>query len=158
MILPFSRVAKTLPADVCVFGYFGQLSLTAVHSADCRFNSRLKWWIHISSIVTYSCKNSFLLCWNSCKQCSESLMHFCFGLTVSKRGTHMWTQLSHWQMFIQNGDYTIFWYLQLFCYFPQLKFIIGQKGFVEFFCVFQGQLPNFGKLCIQHHLCLFNLI
>ena len=25
-----------------------------------------------SSIVTYLCKNSFLLCWNSCKQCSES--------------------------------------------------------------------------------------
>ena len=33
-------------------------------------------------------KNSFLLHWNSYKQHSESLMHCCFWLTVSKCGTH----------------------------------------------------------------------
>ena len=38
------------------------------------------------SIAKYLCKNSFLLHWNSCKQCSELLT--CFWSTVSKRGTH----------------------------------------------------------------------
>ena len=33
------------------------------------------------------CKNSFLLHWISCKQCSES-SSCCFWLTVGKRGTH----------------------------------------------------------------------
>ena len=49
----------------------------------------------------------------------------------------LWTQLSHWQMFIQNGEYTAFWYLQLLCYLMQLQFMIGQNEFVEFFGVFQ---------------------
>ena len=33
-------------------------------------------------------KISFMLYWNSCKQHSESLMHYCFWSTVSKYGTH----------------------------------------------------------------------
>ena len=57
-----NTVAKTLPSNICVFGCFGRLSPIAVHSANCRFDSRLKWWIHLSFIVTYLCKNSFLLC------------------------------------------------------------------------------------------------
>ena len=36
--------AKTLPADGCVFGRFGRLSPTAVHSDDCWFDSRLNGW------------------------------------------------------------------------------------------------------------------
>ena len=48
-----------------VSGHFGQLSPTAVHSADCWFDSGMKWWIHVSSIITYLCKNSLLLCWNN---------------------------------------------------------------------------------------------
>ena len=79
--------AKTLPADVCVFGHFGQLSSAAIHSADCRFDSGVKWWIHVSSIVTYLYKNSFLFHWNSCKQCSE-LLTCRFWPTVSKCGNH----------------------------------------------------------------------
>ena len=48
MVLPFLRKsmnkipcasqnteAKTLPADVCIFGPFGQFSPAAVHSTDC---------------------------------------------------------------------------------------------------------------------------
>ena len=53
--------AETLPADACIFGHFGWLSPAAVHSADCRFDSGVKWWIHDSSIVTYLLKTSF--CW-----------------------------------------------------------------------------------------------
>ena len=49
----------------------------------------------------------------------------------------LWTQLSHWQMFMQNSDYIAFWYLQLFCNFTQLQFTIGQNEIVEFFWVFQ---------------------
>ena len=56
--------AKTLPTDVYIFGCFGQLTPTAVHSADCWFDSRVKWWILVSFIFTYLRKNSFLLCWN----------------------------------------------------------------------------------------------
>ena len=78
---------KTLSADVGVFGQFGQLSPATVHSADCRFDSGVKWWIHVSSIVTYLCQNSFLLHWNSCKQHSELSMH-CFWLTVNKCYIH----------------------------------------------------------------------
>ena len=77
---------KTLPAGVCIVGFFERLSPAAVHSADHWFDSGVKWWIYAASIVTYLCKNSFLLCWNSCKQCSESLTHF--WSTVSQRSTH----------------------------------------------------------------------
>ena len=44
----------------------------------------------------------------------------------------LWKQLSHWQMFMQNGEY-----LQLLCYLIQLQFMISQNEFVEFFGVFQ---------------------
>ena len=80
--------AKTLPADVCIFGLFGWLSLAAVHSADCQFDSRVKWWIPVSSIVTYLHKNSFLMHWNSCKKCSELSMCYCCWSTGSKCDTH----------------------------------------------------------------------
>ena len=48
----------------------------------------------------------------------------------------LWTQHSHWQMFLQNGEYTTFWYLQLLCYLMHLQFTISQNEFVEFFAVF----------------------
>ena len=71
-----------------IFGRFGQHSPAAVHSADCWFDSGVKWWIHASSIITYLRKNSFLLHLNSCKQLSELLIRCCFVSTVSKRCTH----------------------------------------------------------------------
>ena len=79
---------KTLPADVCIFGRFGRFSPVAVHSADCWFHSGVKWWTHVSSIVTYLRKNSFSLRWNSCKQHSESSTRCYFCSTVSKHSTH----------------------------------------------------------------------
>ena len=51
----------------------------------------------------------------------------------------LWTLLSHWQMFMQNGEYAAFWYLQLLCYLTQLQFTIGQNKFVEFL-VFSGTI------------------
>ena len=79
---------KTLTADVCIFDHFGWVSSAAVHSADCRFDSKVKWWIHVSSIVTYLHKKSYLLHWNSSKQRSELSTHCCFRSTVNKRNTH----------------------------------------------------------------------
>ena len=49
----------------------------------------------------------------------------------------LWTQLSHWQIFIQNGECTACWYLKLLWYLTQLQFTISQKEFVEFFSVFR---------------------
>ena len=80
--------AKTLPADVCIFGHFGRLSPATVPSADSRFDPRVKWWIHVLSIVIYLYKNFFLLHWNSSKQRSELSMLYCFWSSVSKRSTH----------------------------------------------------------------------
>ena len=77
---------KILPADVCIFGHFGWLSPATVHSADCWFDSGVRWWIHVPSIVSYLCQNSFLLHWNSCKQRSESSTRF--WSTMRKCSTH----------------------------------------------------------------------
>ena len=94
--------AKTLPADVCVFGCFGWLSPVTVHSTDCWFDSDVKWWIHVSSIVTYSCKSPFC--------CVETVANNALNHQhVFDQTWHpLWTQLSHWQMFMQNEEYTAF--------------------------------------------------
>ena len=47
------------------------------------------------------------------------------------------------EVFMQNGEYTAFWYLQLLCYLKQLKFTISQNEFVEFL-VFSGTPAEFG--------------
>ena len=40
-------------------------------------------------------------------------------------------------MFMQNGEYMAFWYLQFLCYLMQVQFMIGQNELGEFFGVFQ---------------------
>ena len=55
-------------------------------------------------------------------------------------------------MFMQNGEYTVFWYLQLLCYLTQLQFMINQNEFVEFFAFFQDNC----HLSVQYHLCLYD--
>ena len=57
----------------------------------------------------------------------------------------LWTQLFHWQVFMQNGEYTVFWYLQPLCYHTQLQFTIDQNEFVEGFFVFFGASAEFGR-------------
>ena len=106
--------AKTLPADVCVFGRFGQLSLAAVHSADCWFDSGVKWWIHISSIATYLCKNPFFVVLKLLQTMLRIVNALLFLINCGQTLHPLWTQLSHWQMFMQNGEYAAFWYLQVF--------------------------------------------
>ena len=133
--------AKTLPADVCVFSHFGRLSPAAVHSADWRFDSGTRWWTHALFIVTYLCKNFFFLHWNSCKQCFESLL---FLIDCEQTQQPLLTQLSHCQMFKQNGEHTAFWYLHFFCYLTQLQFTISQNGLWNFL-VFSEPTAKFGR-------------
>ena len=146
--------AKSLPADVCVFGCFWQLSPAAVHSADCQFDSGGKWWIHVWSIVTYSHKLLFIVL----KQLQTTLWivdTLLFLIDYEQTRHPLWTQISHWQTFMQNGEYNAFWYLQLLCYLMKLQFMIGQNDFVEFF----GKTAEFGHpeysaslVSVQPHL------
>ena len=147
--------AKTLPADVIVFGHFGRLSPAAVYTTDCRFDSGVKWWIHVSSIVICLLKNSFLLHWNNCKQCTELSTCCCFWSTASKRSI----DFEHSFLIDECSCkiVTAFWYLQLLCNLTQLQFTIGQNEFF-FVCVFPGQLPNLGDLSVHYHLCLYDSV
>ena len=92
MVIPFSRQsmnkipcasqnmeAKTLPADVCIFGHFGRLSPAADHSTDCRFVVEDLSFIH-SHIFTQK------LFFVELKQLQKSSTHCCFWSTVNKRG------------------------------------------------------------------------
>ena len=107
---------------------------------------------------------------------------FCCVETVAKNALnhqHVFEQMQHpisaqlspWQMFMQNGEYTAFWYLQLLCYLTQLQFMISQNKFVEFFfffffffffvCVFSWTTTKFGQpehsasfVSVQPHLRL----
>ena len=60
----------------------------------------------------------------------------------------LWTQLSYWQKFMQNGEYAAFWYLQL-----PLSHTTSIYDWPKWVCgVFWCFL---GQLSIQHHLCLY---
>ena len=63
---------------------------------------------------------------------------FLFLIDCENTRHPLWTQLSHWQIFLQNSEYSAFWYLQLLYYFTQLQLRIGQNEFVEFFWCFPG--------------------
>ena len=121
---------KTLPADVCIFGWFGQFSPAAFPSANCRFDSRVKWWIHVLSIVTHLCYIETVA--------NNALNHQCIVVLFDcEQMQHpISTRLAHFQMFMQNDEYTAFWYLQLLCYITQLQFMMGQNKFGEFLGVF----------------------
>ena len=149
--------AKTLPADVCVFGRFGRLTPTAVLSTDCRFDFEVKWWIHVSSILTYLYKTPFLLLWNSCKQRSESSTHCCLWSTVSKRGTHF----EHSFLIdkcsckmVNSLPFDIFNSSAISCNFN----LRSAKMSLWSFFVFSMTTAEFGWPGIQHHLCLYDRI
>ena len=62
---------------------------------------------------------------------------FLFLISCEQTRHPLWTQLSHWQMFMRNDEYIAFWYLQLLCYLTQPQFMISQNKFVEFFSLFR---------------------
>ena len=148
-----NTVAKILPADVCIFGHFGQLSLAAVHWCD----SGVKRWIHISSIVTYLCKNSFLLHWNSCRQCSESLICCCFWLTASKRGTHFKHNFLIDKCSCEMVNTLPSDTFNSSAVSSNFNLQLAKMSLWSFWC-FLGQLLDLGEQSIQHHLCWYDCI
>ena len=133
--------AKTLPADVCFFGRFGWLSPAAVHSADCRFYSG---WSggsifhplsHIYTITPFCCIETVAMLW---------IVDVLLFLINWEQTQHpLSTQLSHREMFMQNVEYTAFWYPQLLCYLMQLQFMISQTSLWSFL-VFSKTSAEFG--------------
>ena len=122
------------------------------------------WCLHLSSLWTAfncCCPISWLLIWPLCEVVDPCFIHchiftqkllfvalkllqtmpwivdaLLFLIDCEQTQHPHWTQLYHWQMSMQNGEYTAFWYLQLLCYLKLLQFTIGQNEFVEFFSVF----------------------
>ena len=127
--------AKTLTAEVYTLVPFGWLSPAAVHSADCWFDS----WISGGSMFQpllhiYAKKQLFVVL----KQLQTTLWiinTLLFLINCEQTCHPLWTQLSHWQMFMQ--------YLQFLCYLTQLQFMIGQNKFGEFL-VFSRTTAKFG--------------
>ena len=110
--------------------------LTADLTLERRGRSRFYWLSHIYTKVLFVVLKQLqtmlwiveaLLFWIDCEQTQHPL----------------WTQLSHWQKFMQNGEYTAFWYLQLLWFLTQLQFMIGQNKLVEFL-VFSRTTAEFG--------------
>ena len=75
-------------ADLCVFSRFGVGLSRAIHSADSRLDSGVKWWSDVSSIIPYRRINSGLIRLNSFKHSSKSSICCCFWSIVSLRWTH----------------------------------------------------------------------
>ena len=96
-------------------------------------------------------------CVETCKQCSELLMHCCFWSTVSKHNTHF-----EYKFFIDKYSCKmvntlpsdIFNSPAISCNF---NLWLAKTSLWSFSC-FLGQLPNLGELSIQLHLCLYNCI
>ena len=136
---------------------FGRLSPAAVHSADCRFETEVKWLIHVSSVVTYLRKNSFLIRWSSCNQRSESSTCCCFWSTESKRSTHFV------HSFLIGKIHANRWiYCLLISLTPLLSHATSiydrPKRICGAFWCFPRLQPNLDDLSVQHHLCLYDRV
>ena len=68
---------------------------------------------------------------------SESLT--CFLIDCEQTRLPLSTQLSHWQMFMQNDEYTAFWYLQLLFNLWSVKMNLWN------FLVFSRSTAEFGQ-------------
>ena len=124
---------------------------------DSRFNSGVTWWIDVSSIVTCLRKNSFLLHWNSCKQCSKLSTRCCFWSTVSERDTHF----EH-SFLIDKCLCKIVNTLPSDIFISSAisrNFNLRSSKTSLWSCwCFPGQLPNLSDLSVQYHLCLYDCV
>ena len=128
--------AKNLPADVCIFGRFGQRSTAAVLSADCRFDS----WIHDLLLHIYA-KTLFLLRWNSYKQRSELSTGCCFCFANVAKWWINCPLISSTPLLSDATSID-----------NQPKCVRG-----GFWC-FPRELPNLRDLNVQHNLCLYDYV
>ena len=83
-------------------------------------DSGVKWWIHCHIYA----KTSFCFIETDANTTLWIVDDLLFLIDCKQTQQIFWRQLSHWQMFMQNDEYTAFWYLQLLFYLTQLQFTI----------------------------------
>ena len=144
--------------EFCVFGHFGWLTRDAVHSADCRIDSVVKWLIHVSSIVTHLCKKTPFCCIetvaNNVLNCQRVVIFDWLWVNVAPTFNTAFSltnvHTKWWIYCILISSTLLRSYATSIYYWP--KRVCG-----VFWC-FPGQLPNLGDLSVQHHLCQYNRV
>ena len=136
-------------------GRFGQVLPAAVHSADCRFDSGVKWWIQVQYIVTYLHKNSFLGA-ETVTNKALNRQHVVFDRLWANAAPTLNTAFS-----LTNVHAKWWIYCLLIASTPLLSLansIYDRPKWVWVFWCFPGQLLNLGNLSIQQHLCLYDCL
>ena len=148
---------KILSADVCVFGRFGRLSPATVHSADSRFDSRVKCWDHVSSIVTYLRPNSFY----SFKTVGNNALNRRRVVVFDWQWANTAPTLNI--TFSSTNVHAKWWiHFLLLSSTPLLSHATSiydrPKRFCWVFWCFPKQLLHLGYLSVKHLLCLYDCV
>ena len=130
--------------------------LLSTQPTDCRFAYGIKWWIHVSSIVTYLCKNSFLLRWYSCKQRSESSIR-CFLIDCEQTCTHFEHSFLNDKCSSKIVNTLRSDIFNSFTISRNFNLRSAKRVCRVFWC-FSGHLPNLGDLSVMYHLCLYDRV
>ena len=69
----------------------------------------------------------------------------------------LWTHLSHWRIFMKNGEYTAFWYPRLLLSQASSVYDRPKQVCAVFWC-FPEPMPNLGDLSVRHHVCHYDNI
>ena len=81
--------ATTFSADEIIFATFATDSLFSVYTFECSFDTCLKWWTHVLSMVMNRSNNSALLLRNTAKHSYKTFPPCCISSIVNKHGTHL---------------------------------------------------------------------
>ena len=134
------------------FGRFEQLSPDAVHSADWWFDSGVKWWNYVLSIVTYLRKSPF-----------------CCIKTVANNALNRWCVVVFDRLWanaapilntaFSSKNVNAKWWIHclLISPTPLLSHVFNLRSAKRSLCsfgCFPGLLSNLGDLGVRHHLCL----
>ena len=122
--------------------------LLSVHSADYQFDSRVKWWIHVSSTVIYLCKKLLFVVLKQFQTTYwiVNVLLFLIANTAPTLNTDFLLANVHakWRI-----------YCLLISLTPLLSHTTSTynqpKQVCGVFWCFPGQLPNLGDLSVQHH-------
>ena len=102
------------------------------------------WYLHIWSLwtaFTCCCPLSWLLIWLPKEVVNPCLIHCHIYPQNLIFFAFKQLQATLWiidALFMQNSEFTAFWYFQLLCYLTQPQFTIGQKKFAEFWGDFRN--------------------
>ncbi|GFQ71228.1 hypothetical protein TNCT_711811 [Trichonephila clavata] len=96
-------VRSTLPAEGVVLNVFWTGDDGCFHSIDAAFNSGVKWWTHVSSLVTIRNRKSLPSSWKRTRCSRLTAMRCSWCVEVNCRGTHhadtfLYRRMS-WMMF-----------------------------------------------------------